>query len=92
MYVTVGGRKIEHLHDNIQALRINLTDAHMQTLESVLPFDIGFPAKQFGADPALAGETTNGVLKASAPMQWVREVRAIEAVVVENEGSEGQDK
>jgi hypothetical protein len=37
----------------------------------------------------LTGETTNGVLKASAQMQWVKEIKAIEAV---ESGKEGKDE
>lgn len=43
VFPIVGGRKIEHLHANIDALRIALTDEQIQYLESVLPFDPGFP-------------------------------------------------
>lgn len=39
----IGGRKIEHLEANIKALDIALTEDQIKRLESVLPFDIGFP-------------------------------------------------
>lgn len=43
VFPIIGGRKIEHLHDNIEALKIELTDEQIQYLESIVPFDPGFP-------------------------------------------------
>jgi aryl-alcohol dehydrogenase-like predicted oxidoreductase len=56
VFPIVGGRKIEHLHDNIQALSIRLTEKQIQFLESATEFDVGFPTNFIGQDPA----TTNG--------------------------------
>ncbi|KAJ7650996.1 arylalcohol dehydrogenase [Roridomyces roridus] len=39
----VGGRKIEHLDANIEALDVSLSQEQIEYLESVLPFDPGFP-------------------------------------------------
>ena len=39
----MGGRKIEHLLSNIQALDIHLTDEDVKEIEGVLPFELGFP-------------------------------------------------
>ena len=44
MFPIIGGRKIEHLEGNIKALDITLTPAQIEALESVLPFDTGFPS------------------------------------------------
>ncbi|KAK7687674.1 hypothetical protein QCA50_008889 [Cerrena zonata] len=49
VFPIIGGRKVEHLHKNIEALEITLTPEHVQYLESILPFDIGFPASRFGS-------------------------------------------
>ena len=43
VFPIVGGRKVEHLRSNIEALRISLTDEQINYLENVLPFDPGFP-------------------------------------------------
>ena len=43
MFPIVGGRKVEQLHGNIQALDITLTPEQIKALEDVLPFDHGFP-------------------------------------------------
>ena len=34
---------MEQLYENIEALDIRLTPEHIKSLESVLPFDVGFP-------------------------------------------------
>lgn len=43
VFPLVGGRKVEHLQDNIKALSISLTDKQIKFLESQVPFDPGFP-------------------------------------------------
>ena len=39
----IGGRKVEHLQANLDALKISLSDEQMKYLESIFPFDAGFP-------------------------------------------------
>ncbi|KAL3447553.1 NADP-dependent oxidoreductase domain-containing protein [Aspergillus insuetus] len=55
VFPIVGGRKVEHLHDNIQALKIKLTPEQIQYLESVKPLDVGFPQNMLGNDPRITG-------------------------------------
>ena len=43
VFPIIGGRKIENLIENLEALDISLTDDHIKELEGVLPFDPGFP-------------------------------------------------
>ena len=43
VFPIVGGRKTEYLEANIDALRITLTHEHIKFLESIVPFDVGFP-------------------------------------------------
>ncbi|CAI6100751.1 unnamed protein product [Clonostachys chloroleuca] len=56
VFPIVGGRKIEHLHDNIRALSIKLTAEQIQRLESVKPFEIGFPNDFLGPHPGDTGK------------------------------------
>ncbi|KIX98651.1 uncharacterized protein Z520_05952 [Fonsecaea multimorphosa CBS 102226] len=44
-YVTpiVGGRKLSHLRQNIEALTIRLSPQDIDDIESAYPFDVGFP-------------------------------------------------
>uniref|UniRef100_A0A8H7KED1 NADP-dependent oxidoreductase domain-containing protein n=1 Tax=Bionectria ochroleuca TaxID=29856 RepID=A0A8H7KED1_BIOOC len=55
VFPLIGGRKIEHLHDNIKALSIHLTDEQIEYIESIRKFDIGFPLNFIGDDPKEAG-------------------------------------
>ena len=43
VFPIVGGRKVEHLMDNIAALDVRLGPEHYQKIESAVPFDVGFP-------------------------------------------------
>ncbi|UNI21760.1 Putative aryl-alcohol dehydrogenase aad14 [Purpureocillium takamizusanense] len=68
VFPLVGGRKIEHLDDNIRALSIKLTPAQVEFLEGVTSFDIGFPNDFIGPDPHVTGKFT-GLAAANAPLQ-----------------------
>lgn len=56
VFPLVGGRKVEHLKQNIEALKIKLTPEQIKYLESASPFDIGFPSNVFGQDPSITKE------------------------------------
>ena len=43
VFPIIGGRKKEHLLANLEALEIVLTPEHIKYLESIVPFDPGFP-------------------------------------------------
>ena len=43
VFPIIGGRKVQHLMDNIQALKIELTMKQIEHLESIVPFEPGFP-------------------------------------------------
>ena len=44
VFPIIGGRKVEHLMSNLEALEIALSDEQIKFIESVLPFDPGFPS------------------------------------------------
>lgn len=44
VFPIIGGRKVEHLKANIEALDITLTEENIAFLESVRPFELGFPS------------------------------------------------
>ncbi|KAJ7683567.1 NADP-dependent oxidoreductase domain-containing protein [Mycena rosella] len=44
----IGGRKVEHLMSNLEALDVSLSKEQIAFLESVIPFDPGFPSKMIG--------------------------------------------
>ncbi|KAK9427477.1 NADP-dependent oxidoreductase domain-containing protein [Lipomyces doorenjongii] len=57
VFPIVGGRKVEHMKDNIKALSIKLTDEQIEYLESVKPFSPGFPHNFIPADPNITGQS-----------------------------------
>lgn len=47
VFPIVGGRKVEHLHANLESLDISLSPEQIKFLEEVVPFDKGFPYNFF---------------------------------------------
>lgn len=46
VFPVVGGRKVEHLLQNVDALRIALTEEQIREIEAAGPeFDVGFPGR-----------------------------------------------
>ena len=43
VFPIVGGRKVEHLNANLEALDIALTPEHIKKIEGAVPFELGFP-------------------------------------------------
>ena len=76
VFPIIGGRKVEHLQDNIKALSIKLTSKQIEELEAVKPFDIGFPGNFVGDDPKETGKPAP-LLGATAPLAFVRNPKAI---------------
>ncbi|GJF00512.1 aldo/keto reductase [Phanerochaete sordida] len=48
VFPILGGRKVEQLHANIEALELHLTDEQIQRLDNVVPLNKGFPYDLFG--------------------------------------------
>ncbi|KAF9050896.1 NADP-dependent oxidoreductase domain-containing protein [Rhodocollybia butyracea] len=44
VFPIIGGRKIENLKDNLEALDLTLLEEQIKELKDVVPFDVGFPA------------------------------------------------
>ncbi len=70
VFPIIGGRKIEHLEANIKALEIKLTTKQIEYLESVVPFEQGFPQNFVGDDPAVSGKSPP-LVETAAQMSWV---------------------
>ena len=43
VFPILGGRKVEHLQGNIDALSISLTPQQIEYIDGILPFAKGFP-------------------------------------------------
>ncbi|EIW53428.1 Aldo/keto reductase [Trametes versicolor FP-101664 SS1] len=48
VFPIIGGRKVEQLDDNIEALSVALSEEQVKYLESILPFNPGFPNTMVG--------------------------------------------
>lgn len=69
VFPIIGGRKVEHLMANIEALKIALSDEQIKYLESILPFDPGFPGKILVSDALYLGDSgLSGLLRETAHM------------------------
>ncbi|KAM3423803.1 hypothetical protein BST61_g1205 [Cercospora zeina] len=76
VFPIVGGRKVEHLHQNIKSLEVKLSQQEIEELESVVDFDIGFPGNLIGPDPHVVGKAS-GLLGAIASMSFVQAEKPI---------------
>lgn len=76
VFPMIGGRKVEHLQDNIKALSIHLTDDQISRLESAKEFEIGFPMNFISQDPKETGKSPM-LVGAVAPMAWERAPKPI---------------
>ncbi len=43
VFPIIGGRKVEHLKQNVQALDISLSTEQIQRIDNAKPFEYGFP-------------------------------------------------
>ncbi|KAJ7589898.1 NADP-dependent oxidoreductase domain-containing protein [Mycena floridula] len=48
VFPIIGGRKVEQLHANLEALEISLTADHMKRIEAATPIALGFPHEMLG--------------------------------------------
>jgi aryl-alcohol dehydrogenase-like predicted oxidoreductase len=48
VFPIVGGRNIEHLKSNIEALSLDLSQEEIEEIEGAVPFDIGYPMNFLG--------------------------------------------
>ncbi|KAK0231794.1 Aldo/keto reductase [Armillaria nabsnona] len=48
VFPIIGGRKVEHLKSNIEALDISLSKEQVEYLDGAVPFDPGFPTTMIG--------------------------------------------
>lgn len=76
VFPLVGGRRIEYLQDNIQALSIRLTDEQVRFLESVKPLDVGYPYNMLGEEPGVTGHESMALAPAGK-ISFVKYPRAI---------------
>jgi aryl-alcohol dehydrogenase-like predicted oxidoreductase len=76
VFPIIGGRKIEHLKGNIEALNLRLTQEQIEYLESQTSFDVGFPNNFIGPDPKVTG-TASFLMAANASYSFVKAPKSI---------------
>jgi len=73
VFPIVGGRKIEHMVANLEALEISLSDEQIKYLESIVPLDLGFPSNFIGNGTEYSFLlTTSGNLDKVSVLQPIR--------------------
>jgi len=77
VFPIVGGRSVEHLDQNIEALDIHLSDEQVEYLESQSEFDIGFPNTMIGPDPHVATQAGPMNLAQVGLVQWQKDGKPI---------------
>ncbi|EKG11043.1 Aldo/keto reductase [Macrophomina phaseolina MS6] len=63
VFPIVGGRKVEHLKGNIEALSIALKPEEIEEIEKAEPFDVGFPMNflfEFGGQQTYHNQMSTG--------------------------------
>lgn len=74
VFPIIGGRKVEQLHANIEALELSLTAEQITFLDGAVPFDKGFPYNFF-VSPCMPhrrhlGLTTETILGGRVGLQY----------------------
>ena len=68
-----GGRKVDHLKGNIEALGLQLSEEDMKEIEHAYPFDVGFPHNLLAGGPnAARGPEDNVILKDVGYIDYVK--------------------
>jgi diketogulonate reductase-like aldo/keto reductase len=91
VFPIVGGRKIEHLKGNIEALAIELSDEEVSEIEGAVDFDVGFPMDMmftFGGGKYSSEKTAKdiGLLGFAGNLEEVRRERGPKAHGLEGYG------
>jgi aryl-alcohol dehydrogenase-like predicted oxidoreductase len=83
VYPIVGGRKIDHLKGNIEALELELDEKDIEEIEAASDFQVGFPMNfifEFGGGQKYKTDMTGqdvGLLRSAANLDTVEHPRPI---------------
>lgn len=97
VFPIVGGRKVDHLKGNIEALGVELTDAEVDWIEDAVPFDPGFPLNflfGYGSGKSYRTRMSSsdmGLVKASTALETVPKPRVCRhrSITVEGDDANG---
>ncbi|KZO93381.1 putative AAD14-putative aryl-alcohol reductase [Calocera viscosa TUFC12733] len=72
VFPIIGGSKAKYLLENIEAIKIKLTEEQLEYIDSAVEFKPGFPHDFTGPDPALInGKSMNMLLNSSSRINFV---------------------
>ena len=71
VFPIVGGRKVDHLKGNIEALTLQLSDEDISEIESAVAFDPGFPHNFLYQPPHAAGSQNVWLLSMAGTFDYV---------------------
>ncbi|CAF1367833.1 unnamed protein product [Adineta steineri] len=74
IFPIIGVRKLEHLQDNIDALKVRLSKEEIKEIEETYKFDIGFPHDMIAQNPS-----ENWGLKLAGHCDWVEPEKSLNA-------------
>ncbi|KND88730.1 Norsolorinic acid reductase A [Tolypocladium ophioglossoides CBS 100239] len=77
VFPIVGGRKVEHLKGNIEALTIQLSDEDIKEIESAVPFELGFPHNFLWAGGVPDASQKVWLLNTAATFDYVKDSQPI---------------
>ena len=63
----VGGQRVEHLKQNVQALDISLSPEQIQRIENAKPIELGFPYNIIVRTPIMAYSSLLQTLRLNRP-------------------------
>ncbi|UKZ83223.1 hypothetical protein TrVFT333_011029 [Trichoderma virens FT-333] len=76
VFPIVGGRKIEHLKANIEALGIDLTAEEKESIEIAVPFNPGYPQELLGGPKGAVYASDTWTTKRLGHFDWVTQPQA----------------
>lgn len=92
VFPIVGGRKLEHLQKNIEALAIDLSGAEIKEIEAAVPFDFGYPHSLLSGDPYknISSEDPNYFIRTCGYFDGVEEPKVCHTVLLINPNLSGE--
>ena len=75
VFPIVGGRKLDHIKGNVEALTLALAPEDIKEIESAVPFDLGFPHNMLWGKEVPDTRTKAGFLHMAGTIDHVPEVQ-----------------
>ncbi|KAL6902682.1 Norsolorinic acid reductase [Trichoderma evansii] len=77
VFPIVGGRTVDHLKSNIEALTLQLTEEDIEEIESAYPFDLGFPNNMLWGKKFNGSQQKIWLIESAAHYEYVPEPKPI---------------